>query len=129
MKFAKKCLSSILVCYILIFSGCSSIETYVPNPLVDNVASWDQNEQNSGLIDYIDGEGFLLTQGAANRYKALTEQYGESHTPPLKRGEGLKKRGDYFILPNEYMVEFIVMSRRHKRTIQNKSKSIFKLDI
>jgi len=35
------------------------------------------------------------------------------------------KKGENYILPNEYMVEFIVMSQKHKTSIQSEDKKIF----
>lgn len=89
-----------------------------PKPLiVDTNPSWDGNQQNSGVIQYIDQVGWHLTERAANRYEALTEKYGSMFLPKLEKGAGLIKQGDgTFILNNEYMVKFILMNKKNKET-------------
>lgn len=83
--------------------------------LVDSTPSWDENEQNSGIINYIDNIGWLITPRAAARYTALTKKYGSIFTPALKEGEGLVERADgKFLLNNEYIVKFAVMNRKLK---------------
>lgn len=106
--------------YILIFSICAvscktKTKTFVPPPIVEVQPSWDGNKQNSGLIDYIDGKGFVITKGAAERYTALTEKFGITLVPPVKSGEGLEPYGDNFLLSPEHMAVFMEISRLNKK--------------
>lgn len=97
--------------------SCQSqkIETYVPPPIVETQPSWDGENQNSGLIDYIDGKGFLITPSAAQRYRSLTEKFGKNLTPNITFGEGLVAYEGNFILSSEYMSAFMEMSRLNKQ--------------
>lgn len=95
-------------------SCISNPGTVTPPPIVDTQPSWDGNEQNSGILGFIDNEGFLITKNAADRYTNLTVKYGKDRNPPLSKGQGLVPKGDNFILPNQYMVEFIAMNQLFK---------------
>lgn len=116
MKFVKKYLSVILISLFLVFTSCQTTktQTVIPTNVVDVSPSWDGNEQNSGLITYIENKGFLITENAANKYTFLTEKYGEFLAPQVKKGEGLKEEGQYFILNNQYMSIFVYLSQVHK---------------
>lgn len=105
----------------LLASGCGTFRenparTFVPAPIVEVQPSFDKEEQNSGLIDYVDGKGFLITSDAAARYRELTKLFGAECNPPLKEGEGLEEQaGGNYILPSSYMVEFGVMNDKFKK--------------
>lgn len=117
MKCVKFWLSSL--CF-LGFVSCVHIKpveakTETVVEIVDTVPSWDGNEQNSGILDFIPGKGWLLTNKAAIRYMILSEKYGNMFVPALEKGEGLAQEGANFILPQEYMVKFAVMNRENKK--------------
>ena len=95
-------------------SSCQTAKTVIPSPIVDTQPSWDGNEQNSGIIEYVKGGGFSITENAALRYSFLTKTYGSKLSPPLKGGEGLIYKDDLILLPNQYMVEFMTLSKIHK---------------
>lgn len=97
------------------FVGCQTKDiTYVPPPIVESQPSWDGEEQNSGLIDYIEGKGFVITKNAGERYKLLTRKFGQQLTPPVVSGEGLIAHDGNFILSPEYMSIFMEVSRLNK---------------
>jgi hypothetical protein len=106
------------------FASCSVLKTkpVVPVFMQDVVPSWDGEEQNSGLIGYIDGKGYVLTPSAAARYSYLTEIYGKDYSPPLAKGVGLTKdeASDNYFLSTQYMVEFVVMNQKFKSAIPPK---------
>jgi hypothetical protein len=81
---------------------------------VEKQPSWDGYEQNSGLINYEDGVGFIITPNAAKRYISLTEKFGAKLTPPISVGEGLKKYEENYSLSPEYMSVFMEVSRLNK---------------
>lgn len=127
MKFAKKFLPSILVATIciglpIIGSSCYMFKTAPPVAeyvVSEDEPSWDGNEQNSGLIDFIDGKGYLITPHAAQRYLGLVKEYGGDYSPPLTGSEGLSKEEDdpNYILDSQHMVEFIAMNQKKKAGI------------
>jgi hypothetical protein len=100
-----------------IFCSCKSkpVQTYVPPPIVETQPSWDGEEQNSGIIDYLDGRGFLITSSAAKRYTFLTGKFGQGLTPTVSPGEGLIPDGNNFLLSPEYMSVFMEVSRLNKQ--------------
>lgn len=105
---------SIFLFFVLVGCQTKQIETIIPDPIVESQPSWDGEQQNSGLIDYIDGKGFLITKGAAERYTFLTAKFGKELTPEIEPGEGLIPEGVNFILSPEYMEVFMEVSRRNK---------------
>lgn len=109
LNYWKNFVKLLLISFLLI-----SCKTFVPKPVVDQQASWDGNVQNSGIVNYIDNVGFLITENAAQRYMFLTKKLGETWTPPLKPGEGLTYSNGNYYLPNEYFVKFAVMNRQWK---------------
>lgn len=99
-----------------VFIGCQTKqETIMPPPIVETQPSWDGEKQNSGLIDYIDGKGFLITKGAAERYIYLTGKFGDQLTPKITAGQGLEPYEKNFILTPEYMSVFMEVSRLNKQ--------------
>jgi hypothetical protein len=111
-----KIFNSIL--FALLLNSCVSDNnsvTIVPPPIRESQPSWDKQEQNSGLITYIDNVGFLITPGAAERYSLLTEKFGNKLTPPVKKSEGLMPYENNFILTPEYMAIFMEISKLNKQ--------------
>ena len=105
----------LLFSFVFIGSSCRTVEEVKKPVIVDTSPSWDGNEQNSGVLEYIDDKGWHITQKAANRYSELTKKYGNMFIPELKRGEGLEPQEDgTFIIKNEYMVKFVLMNKKHK---------------
>lgn len=102
---------------ILFFCGCQTSPpiTYIPPPIVEKEPSWDGDKQNSGLIEYIDDKGFLITPKAAIRYTSLTEKFGSKLTPPISAGEGLVAYEGNFLLSPEYMSVFMEVSTLNKQ--------------
>lgn len=107
----------IFVFISLLFVGCKTTkpETFIPPPIVETQPSWDGEEQNSGLIDYIEGKGFLITKNAAERYRFLTKKFGQQLTPPITEGQGLEATEENFLLSPEYMSVFMEVSRLNKQ--------------
>ena len=111
-----KIFNSILIALLL--SSCNIKKdpvTIVPPPIKESQPSWDKQDQNSGLITYIDNVGFLITPGAAERYSLLTEKFGNKLTPPIKKAEGLMPYENNFILSPEYMAIFMEISKLNKQ--------------
>ena len=67
--------------------GC----TVAPRVVTNSRASFDGNEQTSGLL-WIDAEGNrIVTAHLVERYNALMAQYGKRFVPPVAPGEGVSK--------------------------------------
>lgn len=112
---SKKFVVLLLVSFLAACSSIDKIPTVIP-PVVEDVSpSWDGNKQNSGIIEYVKDKGFLITENAAKRYTELTKIYGPSLVPALQEGEGLIKEDGKIYLPNQYMIEFIMMNQKFKR--------------
>jgi len=78
------------LCAVLVGVGCTS--TVVPKPISSKAASWDGNEQNSGLIGKDSQAGyFLVSEHWRERYNGLVTLYGAYYLPPLKVDEGITK--------------------------------------
>lgn len=77
--------------------------------------SFDKNEQNSGIIDFISGEGWLITERALYRYNSLIKKYGSSFEPPiLENYEIIIKYNPnkLIFLSQEGMVKFAIMNQK-----------------
>lgn len=106
----------ILCSFILI--GCqatSPVVTIIPPSISESQPSWDGDKQNSGIIEYLDGKGFLITPQAAKRYTALTSKFGQSLVPTIAAGEGLIPFENNFLLSPEYMSVFMEVSILNKK--------------
>ena len=107
-------------CAAALLVSCNSFKpnpaaTIIPPPIVDVQPSFDGEKQNSGIIDYIEGKGFLISSDAAARYKELTKLLGSESIPALTEGQGLIPQEDgNFILPSSFMVEFAAMNEKFK---------------
>ena len=115
MKSVNTWRNSLLVLLVaLIATGCAT--TIVPRPVVDQQASFDGNEANSGFLRFnADGSG-VITSRARERYNALIARYGDRFTVPLKPDAGLKPipgTGTWEIAA-EYLVKFATMNRWRK---------------
>lgn len=130
VKQSKRCvrflLSNVFLAILLLTSSCNfnkTPKTIVPSVVVDTVPSWDGNEQNSGILDFVEGKGWLITPKAAKRYSELSEMYGNMFEPDLGKAEGLVAQEDgNFILPQEYIVKFGLMNQKNKQKPKDGSK-------
>ena len=122
MKFVTKLAASLCAVSFLL-SGCGAFRTnpIVPNIIEDATPSWDGEERNSGLLDYIDGKGYLITPNAAGRYNTLVRIYGTKYAPAILEGDGLTEDPDSenYYLDSQHMVEFMVMNQKFKSRIDN----------
>lgn len=86
------------------------IKTITPVRIEKIEKSWDGNSNNSGIIDFIDGKGFLVTKKAADRYNALVSIYGKNEVPPIFFDYGIFQEDSKFYLTSEAMTLFILFS-------------------
>lgn len=113
-KINKKIWKILGIFFLSLLASCASTQPKIKS--VSESPSWNLNEQNSGVLDYIKGRGLLITPSTAYRYIELGKIYGNIFVPSLVPGEGLilTENGN-FILPNEYVVKFAEMNRNYKR--------------
>jgi hypothetical protein len=100
-------------------TSCTS--TVLPEPVVAKRASFDEMEENSGVIEVVHDPsgrvaGWIVTARARARYNALIEKYGSLWTPAIGPDYGVTAlEAGRFLLTNEAMEKFIVMSAKAVR--------------
>lgn len=77
MKFSRFLFA---VCAIASLSGC--VGTVTPKKVYSQSASYDGNDQNSGVLS-ISKDGGIVTGDWRARYNALIVKYGRSLTSPI----------------------------------------------
>lgn len=105
---------------LVLLVGCHTVSgVYIPEPVHSTTASFDQGEQNSGILAELpDGTGFVVSSGFVARYDALVQLYGKRFTPELHKGDGLRVLdGGKIGIDNERMVKFLVMNKWRKSGI------------
>lgn len=101
----------------LLICGCA--KTIIPKPVVEQQASWDGNEQNSGFLGFTaDGHG-ILTGHARDRYNALIDLYGKDFHPPLEHDAGIGTAPPAsgipaFSIDGQHLEYFLQMQRRYR---------------
>lgn len=110
--------------------GCTG--TITPKPVAARVASYDGNEQNSGILGKWDGtvwksysnktdprpewmpaiapEGYYVTAHFRDRYNSLIKSYGDKFAPRLRKDEGLIAVGPYWCINHQSLVRMIQMN-------------------
>lgn len=77
--------------------------------------SFDKNEQNSGIIDFVQGEGWLITDRALSRYNTLIKKFGNSFEPPISENYEVSVKfqpNKAIFLSQEGMVKFAIMNQK-----------------
>lgn len=95
------------------FTACETapkepIKTIIPPRIELTQPSFDGNEQNSGILDYVDGKGFHITKTALLRYQGLVSIYGVKEIPSVDPNSGVtdNKDGTFFV-SDEVIVRFM----------------------
>lgn len=115
----------IAILFLCLLSNCTSTKSDTNSDLpivkIEEVIkysqpSFDQNERNSGIIDFVDGKGWLITEGALKRYNELINKYGTDFSPVLSRDFGLTieyEKSAKLFLSQEAMVKFAIMNQKN----------------
>jgi len=86
--------------------------------VVPSRASFDGNEPDSGVIGVLRDEegrpcGWIVTSRARARYNAFLARFGDMWSPPVTFDHGVTPLdGERYLLDNEAMEKFVVMSLR-----------------
>lgn len=97
---------------VFLVSGCAS--TVTPETVRSEEASFDGNQQNSGII-LSTGSGFLVTGHFRLRYNALILVYGGDFKPALKPDQDIAPVGDdRWLISKQGMVNFLEMNTWRK---------------
>lgn len=94
------------------------IELPIDKIIKDSEASFEKNKKNSGVLDFISDQGWLITKNAANRYNNLIKKYSESLDNPIPVNFGLTELGENFIMTQEAMIKFALLNQIHKSNTQ-----------
>jgi len=107
----------------LAFSGCLTV---VQHPVPSQQASFDGNDQNSGVISK-SSDGFVITSNFRDRYNVLIETYSNSKLqdgtplfiPPIKKDFGIKPNSDgTFTINKQAMVVMVQLSSMKRRAFK-----------
>jgi hypothetical protein len=110
-----------LLLALLLLCGCGMTKTVVPIPVEATQASFDGNEQNSGIIGIHPSGGYEVSARFFSRYQELVDMYGESYHPRLQPNSGIRvihllsdPPKEVIIIDKEHMIKFIEMNTWRK---------------
>lgn len=99
---------------LLAAGACTS--TITPDRVTSEAASFDGNEQNSGVIAATPA-GYIVTPHFVARYNALAKIYGDRFQPALLPDAGvtaLLSNPPQLVIDREHMVKFLEMNAWNK---------------
>lgn len=109
------CVFAFLASFAFVACKTAEIKTIIPPRIVEEQPSWDENTQNSGIIEHVPGKGFLITPKALARYQSLVGLLGAREIPPILPGDGVTIEPDGKIyLTFEATTHFVVLSDKFK---------------
>lgn len=104
---------------LLVLPGCNS--TIGPGRVHTSEASFDGNEQNSGIVSSSPA-GFVVTDHFIARYNVLVTTYGRDFSPALKPNEGVLLLGEgRWLVTKQVMVNFLTMNQWRKARLEPKN--------
>lgn len=96
-----------------VISGCGTV---VPTTVPSASASFDGNDQNSGIVA-ARPDGFAVTPHFRDRYNALIARYGRDFAVPLRVDGGLTHNGQW-IIDRQHLAKFLEMSAWSRAGLQ-----------
>lgn len=97
----------------ILLIGCGTV---IPKPVQANVASYDGDVQNSGLVSLTNSNGVMvaiITPHARDRYNGLIAIFGTNFIPPITLDAGITPAPPNFRIDAEHLVDFMRMNRWH----------------
>jgi hypothetical protein len=95
---------ALILCLAL--TACGTVK---PERVTSAAASYDGNEQNSGIIS-ANANGYVVTNHFRDRYNALVGIYGRDFTSPVKADSGLQRITDEtWLIDRQHLVQFLEM--------------------
>ena len=102
------CAAIFAVIVALIVSSCAT--TVTPGPVESTQASFDGNEQNSGII-MSTPSGYVVTDNFRLRYNRLIATYGADLATPATVDAGIAPIGpDRWLITKQRMIDFLEMN-------------------
>jgi hypothetical protein len=97
----------------LALAGCGTV---IPNTVPSSAASFDGNDQNSGIIS-ASADGYVVTTHFRDRYNALIATYGRDFAVPLRVDDGLTNNGQW-VIDRQHLSQFLEMSAWSRAGLQ-----------
>lgn len=96
----------ILAVGLILLGACTTV---TPHAIESHIASFDGNEQNSGIIS-VNANGWVVTPHLRDRYNALVKIYGGDFKPRIEKDDGIRElpSGNY-LLDKQHAVYFLEM--------------------
>lgn len=90
----------------LVLSACSTV---VPEPVAPEAASFDGNDQTSGILSS-NANGFIVTDHFHERYNALVAVYGREFAVPLTPNAGFVQiTVNLWLIDRQHLAQFLEM--------------------
>lgn len=94
----------------VVMFGLSACSTVTPSAVKSQEASYDQNQQNSGVISQ-NANGYVVTSHFHDRWMALVKTYGRDYKPAIDAKAGWLDLGDgTWLVDKQRMVAFLEMN-------------------
>ena len=96
---------ALILCLAL--TACGTVK---PERVTSAAASYDGNEQNSGIIS-ANANGYVVTNHFRDRYNALAAVYGRDFTVPMTADAGLQQISDStWLIDRQHLSQFLEMN-------------------
>lgn len=111
MKFA-------ILSLCLAFSACSTV---TPQLVTPDSASFDGNDQTSGIIS-VNANGYVVTDHFRDRYNALVAIYGSDFSVSIKADDGLINIStNRWLIDRQHLSQFLEMTAWLRAGLKPKS--------
>ena len=102
----------------LALAGCGTV---IPTTVQSSAASFDGNDQNSGIIS-ANANGYVVTSHFRDRYNALASIYGRDFSVPLVPDAGLMQIDAWhWLIDRQHLSQFLEMQSWQRAGISPKN--------